>query len=174
MRRTLLGVVAVAMLVPLLGTPRHAHAQAPVTRAALGGALGVAGGAAVTLATVVARARFQREFLESADDLIHWQSAPMIVAPAAGVLFGLAGEDALRASIVGSTAGLVIGAAIGAGVGWLATGDPEGPWAFGVIGGGVGLATGGIVEALRAWSEDEHADLEYPRMLRIAFTLPVR
>lgn len=162
-------VMTLLLLFPLLAAP----APAQVGRAVVGGAAGVAGGAGVTLATVVARARFQREYLESVDDLIHWQSAPMIAAPAAGVLFGLAGEDALKGSIVGSSAGLVVGGAVGAGLGWVFSKDPEGPWAGGVIGAGVGLAAGGLLGGLRAWSRDEDADLAFPKELRFTFTIPV-
>jgi hypothetical protein len=169
MRRVINSLTALLLLLPLLPLPAPAQAA----RAAIGGATGVAGGAAVTLATVVARARFQREYLESVDDLIHWQSAPMIAAPTAGVLFGLAGEDALKGSIVGSSTGLVIGGAVGAGLGWVFSKDPEGPWAGGVIGAGVGLAAGGLLGGLRAWSEDEDADLAFPNELRFAFTIPV-
>ena len=170
MRRTFLSLAAAPLFLFLL--PPSAEAQ--VGRAAVGGALGVAGGAAVTLAAVVARARFQREYLGSPDDLIHWQSAPMILAPAVGVMFGLAGEDALRASIVGSTAGFVVGAGIGAGLGWMLGRDAEAPWAGGVIGAGLGLASVGIVEGLRAWSEDGEAGLEFPDLLRFSLSFPVR
>lgn len=170
MRTTILSLAAVLLLLPT--APTRAPAQAG--RVAIGGALGVAGGAAVTLAAVVARVRLHEEYVASADDLIHWQSVPMIAAPAAGMLFGLAGEDALRGSIIGSSAGLVIGASVGAGLGWAFSDSPEDPWAGGIVGAGVGLAAGGLVLGLRAWSRDEGADLEFPGALRFAFTVPVR
>ncbi len=74
---------------------------------------------------------FQREYLDTVEDLIHWQSIPMIAAPAAGVLFGVAGGDALTGAFVGSTAGLLAGAAVGAGIGWLAATTSESPWRAG-------------------------------------------
>lgn len=171
MRAMILNAAAVLLLGPLTAAPAPAQ---QVGRAAIGGVVGIAGGAATTLATVVARARLQEEYVESADDLIHWQSVPMIAAPAAGMLFGLAGEDALKGSLVGSSAGLVIGATVGAGLGWLLSDSPEDPWAAGIVGAGVGLAAGGLIGGLRAWSRDEHADLEFPSALRFAITVPVR
>lgn len=131
-------------------------------RAVIGCAVGVVGGVVLTLATVVARARFQREYLASADDLIHWQSFPMIAVPAAGVIFGLAGAEALKASIAGCVAGLVIGMAVGAGLGWIFTDDPEGPWAAGVIGAGMGLTIGGLLWGVRAWRKSLDAHLASP------------
>jgi hypothetical protein len=159
MRTLVLPILIAALLLPSLRTPAAAQAA----RGAVGGAIGVAGGAVITLSVVVARARWQQEYLESIDDLIHWQSAPMILTPAVGVLFGLAGREPLRASIVGSTAGLAAGAAVGAGLGALLSSAPEWPWAGGVIGAGAGMTAGGLVLGMRAWirqrdgAEDEAA-----------------
>lgn len=168
--RTMILSLMTSLLLSFLPAPGTAQTG----RAVVGAATGVAGGAGVTIAAVVARARFQREYLDSVDDLIHWQSAPMIAAPAAGILFGLAGEDALRGSIVGATTGMVVGGAVGAGLGRVLSKDAEGPWAGGVIGAGLGLAAGGLLGGLRAWSRDEDADLELPKELRFTFTIPVR
>lgn len=141
---------------------------------AIGAAVGIAGGAGVTLGIVVARARWQRVYLDSADDLIHWQSAPMIIAPALGITFGLAGEDALLGSIAGSTMGLVGGAAVGAGLGWLISNEQEWPWAGGVIGGALGMSLGGILNGLSAWSRDDDPNLPFPKELRFNISVPVR
>lgn len=126
-------------------------------------------GVAVTLATITARARFQNEYLHGREDLIHWQSAPMIAAPAVGAFFGWAGEDQLRGSIIGSVSGLTIGVGVGAGLGWLLSDEPESPWAGGIIGGGAGIVIGGIVGGLLAWTDDEGGDPAPPVevMLRI-------
>lgn len=148
-------------------------APAQVARAAGGAAVGALGGVVITLSAVVARARFQREYLDSPHDLIHWQTTPMIVAPATGALFGLAGDDAFQASVVGSTVGMLVGAAVGAGVGWAFSPYQEGPWSGGVIGAGLGLAAGGVVEGLRAWSQDEDADLRFPELLRLGVRVAV-
>lgn len=170
MSRTLLIVLSGLLLIPAGAKP----APAQFVRTAAGGALGVVGGGAITMAAVVARARWQGEYLESVNDLIHWQSLPMIVAPITGMVFGYAGPDVLKASVVGSATGLAVGAAVGAGLGWALTEQAEWPWAGGVIGGGLGLAAGGIMEGLRAWREAEDPRLNYPRFLRFNFSIPVR
>ncbi len=151
-----------------------APAPAQVGRAAVGGALGVVGGAAVTLAAIVGRARFEGAYLDAPEDLIHWQAAPMIAAPAAGIVFGMAGDEALAGSILGSTAGVVVGAAVGAGLGWALSRDQEWPWAGGVIGGGIGLALGGLLGGVSAWSRDEDPGLDFPAGFRFDLSVPVR
>lgn len=165
-------IFLVALLLPPV-TSKPAPAQ-NILPAALGGAVGVTGGTVVTLSIVVARARFQHEYLDSVDDLIHWQSVPMIVAPATGVLFGFAGWKALEGSVLGATTGALAGAALGAGVGWMAATTPESPWAGGVIGAGLGLTVGGILGGLRAWSRDEDPGIKFPGALRFGLSLPVR
>ena len=148
------------MIVLLFEAVTVTPALARLARAGIGAVVGVLGGVVITLAAIVVRARFQHEYLESAENLIHWQSAPMILAPAAGVMFGLASAHALKGSIVGSISGMVLGAALGAWIGWLLAEYREGPWAGGVIGGGVGLSVGGLLLGFRAWWQDEHADRE--------------
>lgn len=144
---------ALLLLSTSLGGATAGTAQ--VGRALIGSALGVGGGAVITLSAVVARARFQQEYLDSMGDLIHWQSIPMIAAPATGIAFGIAGEEPLKGSIVGSVGGMAVGAAVGAGVGWLTTSQRQGPWAGGVIGAGIGLALGGLWGGIRGWPDDD-------------------
>lgn len=131
--------------------PQRALGQ--VARPAIGTAVGIAGGAVITLSIVVARARFQEIYLDSAEDLIHWQSAPMLLTPAVGLTFGLAGPEALKGSVIGSTSGMLVGTAVGAGIGWITSADPEAPWAGGVIGAGVGMTLGGLGFGIRNWIE---------------------
>lgn len=164
----------IAAVLPALLIGRADPADAQYENEAIGTAVGVAGGAVVTIGIVVARARWEHEYLDSADDLIHWQSAPMIIAPAAGLLFGLAGKDALVGSIIGSSAGLVAGAGIGAGLGWLLSDEQEWPWAGGVIGGALGMSVGGLVNGLVAWSRDDDPDLWFPDGINFTLSLPVR
>jgi hypothetical protein len=145
-----------------------------VRRAAIGTAIGVGGGAVITLSAIVARAKFQAEYLESPNDLIHWQSAPMILTPAVGLMFGLAGRKPLEQSIVGSTSGMLAGAAVGAGIGWLLSGDPESPWAGGVIGSGIGMTVGGLFLGTRAWLRTRDSDDEGPAQESDGTRLEVR
>lgn len=169
MRRSVGLALAALLLVGLVPWP----ASGQVRRAAVGAAVGVAGGAVVTLSAVVARARFQQEYLDSVDDLIHWQSIPMIAAPAAGILFGLAGDKAQMGSIVGSSSGMLVGAGVGSLLGWALSNQQEAPWAGGVMGAGVGLTIGGISGGLLAWSRDEDSELKFPGGLRFAISVPV-
>lgn len=138
-------------LLALTLVPRPAEAQR-VARVAVGGSLGVAGGVGVTLAAITFRARFMDEYLHTPEDLIHWQSTPMIVGPAVGVAFGWMGDEELTGSIVGSVTGLAVGAALGAGMGWVFSEEPESPWSGGLIGGGLGMTVGGLAGGLLAWS----------------------
>lgn len=163
-----------ALLVALAMTPvapRGALAQ--VTKAAIGTAVGVGGGAVITMSIVVARARFQGVYVESADDLIHWQSAPMILTPAVGLFFGLNGKYPLEQSVIGSVGGMLLGSAIGTGVGWVVSATPESPWAGGVIGAGAGMVVGGLFLGTRAVlkvrnQDDEEGGGEVPLvMMRI-------
>ena len=154
MHRITYGLLLVLLAAPWTSRP----ALAQVERAAIGGAIGVGGGALITLSAVVARARIQEDYLESMQDLIHWQSIPMIAAPAAGVAFGWAGVEPLKWSIIGSVGGMALGTAVGAGVGWLSTDQASGPWAGGAIGAGVGLTVGGLVGGLYALTKQESTD----------------
>lgn len=168
MRTTLLTLLLVLVLVP--GFRQIAVAQ--VARGVAGGAVGVAGGAMITLSVVVARARWQGEYLESIDDLIHWQSVPMILTPAVGVFFGVSGKEPFIASVIGSTSGLVAGAAVGAGLGWLLSTSTEWPWAGGVIGAGAGMTLGGLGLGVRALLRQRDGDgAEEPT--RIGVRLPI-
>jgi hypothetical protein len=146
-------ICAISSLI-LFGAFPVVPAEAQLGRAAIGGGVGVAGGAVLTLSVIVARARFQNVYVESADDLIHWQSVPMVLAPAAGIAFGLAGREPLVDSIVGSTGGMVLGMGLGAGIGWLASDSAEAPWAGAVIGAGIGMTIGGLLMGVRAWIDE--------------------
>jgi hypothetical protein len=85
MSRLILSVLIALLLLPMATTPA---ATQKLPRAAVGAGLGIVGGSVITISAIVWRARFQGEYLESAEDLINWQSVPMIAAPAAGMLFG--------------------------------------------------------------------------------------
>lgn len=144
-----------AILVGLLIGSAAPAAGQNAPRAALGAGLGVLGGVGITIANVVARAHWQDEYLLDLGDLIHWQSLPMILAPATGAVFGLHSREALQGSFVGAVSGLGLGAGLGALIGRAATAEPEGPWAGGVIGGGLGLAIGGLLGGYIGMAEHE-------------------
>lgn len=174
MVRAMWSLAAALMLLPVWAGPSPAQVlPEELQRAAVGSAVGVAGGTVITISAIVARARFQREFLDSVDDLIHWQTIPMIAAPAAGAVFGLAGRDALVGSMIGSTAGLLVGAAVGTGLAMTLSNDDEWHWASGIMGAGLGLTVGGIAGGLLGWSRDDDPDLDYPGVLRFGLAVPV-
>jgi hypothetical protein len=165
-------LAAVCALVLLLLAPRPASAQ--LRRAVVGGALGTAGGVATTFSIVVARARFERAYLESPGDLVHWESIPIIAGPTAGVVFALAGEDVLEGGIRGSVAGLLIGTGTGVGLGALLSREPEWRWAGGVIGGGLGVSFGGFLGAVLSWlGITGGSSSAAPVRIPIAVTLPL-
>lgn len=143
------------LVVLLAAPPRPAAAQEVMPRAALGAGLGVLGGVGITVAKVVARARFQNEYLHEPSDLIHWQSISMVLAPAAGGVYGVHSWDALQGSFFGSASGFAAGVGVGVLVGHLTSETPEGRWAGGAIGGGLGLAIGGLVGGYLGWQEHE-------------------
>jgi hypothetical protein len=162
------------LLVVLFLVPHFRHpALGQVARAAAGGAVGVAGGAVITLSVIVARARWQGVYLDSADDLIHWQSAPMIFTPAVGVFVGLAGKDPLVASVIGSSVGMAAGVVAGAGLGWMLSSSQEWPWAGGVIGAGVGMTIGGLTLGTRALLRQQSEGTGEAPAARIGVRLPL-
>lgn len=169
MARMVAAALFVLSTVPLAPGRAVAQDEKPV----IGAAAGVAGGVVITLGVIVARARWQHAYLDSPEDLVHWQSTPMIAAPAVGVLFGLAGDDALKGSLIGSTVGMAVGAGVGAGLGWLISDEQEWPWAGGVIGAAIGMSVGGIYGGLTGWRIDHDPDIPFPNDLRFGLSLPV-
>lgn len=170
-------MVAYTFLIALVQMPLPARPLlGQATQAAIGTAVGVGGGAVITMSAVVARARFEGRYLESIEDMIDWQSVPMILTPAVGLFFGLGGTKPLNASIVGSVSGMAVGAALGTGIGWLAATDQEAPWAGGVIGAGAGMVVGGLFLGGRAWLEGRKEG-DPPEgsgdPVRIEFRLPI-
>ena len=97
----------------------------------------------------------------------------MIGAPAAGVLFGLAGPKAQKGSIVGSVGGMAAGAVLGSALGWLLSDQQEWPWAGGVIGAGVGLTIGGLAGGFSGWQREEDPGIEFPDLPLFVVSIPV-
>jgi hypothetical protein len=96
-----------------------------------------------------------------------------VAAPLVGIGFGFVGEEAHKGSIVGSTAGMLLGAAVGTGLGWAVSAQQESPWAGGVIGAGVGMVLGGVGLGLVEWAKDDDADIPFPSFLRFSVSVPV-
>lgn len=155
------------------GTPGNVSAQAaPIARAAISAGVGVAEGAVVTLAIAAARARFQEEYVESASDMLalSWRTAPMIVAPVAGVVYGLAGEDPFIGSLIGSASGFVIGATVGGLIGRFTSDSSESTWAGAIIGAGAGLTVGRLLVGVLKWNGDGDSE---PRSMSVAVRIAI-
>ena len=65
-----------------------------------------------------------------------------------------------------------LGAAVGAGVGWAASGHAESPWAGAVIGAGAGMTLGGLFLGIRGWIR-ERDDTTNVEPLRVGVRLPL-
>jgi hypothetical protein len=165
-------IIALVIAAALAGPWSASRVVAQVGRAAMGTAVGVGGGAVITISVIVARARFQNVYLASVEDLIHWQSLPMILTPAVGAAFGFASREAFIGSVIGSTSGMLIGTAVGAGVGWLVSPQAAAPWAGGAIGAGAGMTVGGLFLGIRGWLESRE-DEDGGDPLRFEVRLPI-
>ncbi len=157
------------MVVPVRGSAALAQLP-PVARAAISGGVGLAEGAVVSLAIMVARARFEDEYVESPSDVIAWgwQAVPVLVAPLAGLTFGLRGKDAFAGSLLGSASGLVIGATVGGLIGRLTSNSSESVWAGAIMGAGAGLTIGRVLLGVLQWNERHGAQ---PRPIAVAFQI---
>jgi hypothetical protein len=156
MRRVLSELLTVSIL--LFGSTRNAEAQLPpAARAAISGGIGVAEGTIASLAIMVARARFQDEYVESPRDVLSWgwQAIPVVLAPIQGLAFGLAGKDAFSHSLAGSAAGMAIGATVGGLIGHLVSDAPENTWAGAIIGAGAGLTIGRVLFGVLGWNDGD-------------------
>jgi hypothetical protein len=159
MRRVFNQLLIVSML--LSGNATNAAAQVPpAARAAISGGVGLAEGVIVSLAVIVARARFQNDYVESPRDVLDWgwKAIPVVAAPVAGVAFGLAGDDAFSHSLAGSAAGIAIGASVGGLVGRLTSDAPENTWAGAIIGAGAGLTIGRVLFGVLEWNDGDDDD----------------
>lgn len=173
MMQRLVLVCALAGALVASGVEPAVGQSGPLRRAAIGGALGIGGGSVATLAVIVARARIQRKYLDSPDDLVHWQTLPAIAGPVSGVVFGVAGDRVLWGSVLGSTSGMVAGAAVGAGLGAILSDDPEWRWGGGVIGAGVGVSVGALVGAFLGWEKTEDMEQAETTSIPISVRIPL-
>ena len=119
--------------------PRVADAQ--LVSGAVGAIGGIGAGGYVTLAVVVARAQYGH-YLHDVDDLLGWQSVPVLLGAATGTAVGVWDEDRMVTGFIYGAAGTLIGGSIGYLVGPLIWKRPEGKWAGGAIGAGAGMAAG--------------------------------
>jgi hypothetical protein len=107
----------------------------------------------LTLAVVVARARFQAYYLDSLADAFGWTALPLPLAVVAGAAAGWRSGGWLAALTACCFAGAAVGVAAGVGLGGVLSPEPEDRWAGGVIGGAAGLLLG----AAAAWGIGRHS-----------------
>jgi hypothetical protein len=136
MIRNLLAASAVAIT---LIQPARADAQ--FVSGAVGAVGGIGAGGYVTLAVVVARAQYGH-YLHDAEDLLGWNSVPVLLGAATGTAVGVWSADRMVTGYLYGTGGMLIGGSIGYLVGPLIWKRPEGKWAGGAIGAGAGMAAG--------------------------------
>lgn len=132
-------LLAALVLTAALGTPRAAHAQ--LASGAVGALAGLTSGGYATLAVVVARAQFGH-YLHDAEDLLGWNSVPVLLGVSIGTAVGVWDADRMITGFAYGAGGALVGGTIGFVVGPKIWPRPEGKWAGGAIGAGVGMATG--------------------------------
>ena len=142
-RRTALLLLFLA-LGALPGTPAPARAQGSILGAAVGAGTGLAAGGYITVAIVVARARFEDEYVFEIEDILDWESIPVLVGPTTAGVIGFFDDERLYRSVIGGTSGLVAGAGIGLMLGHWYWRTPDGRWAGAAIWAGAGLAMGAL------------------------------
>jgi hypothetical protein len=132
-------VLAACVLAAGLGLPARADAQ--VLSGAVGAVGGVGAGGYVTLAVVVLRAQYGH-YLHDAQDLLGWNSVPVLLGAGVGTAVGVWDADRMVTGFGYGAAGALVGGSIGYLAGPLIWKRPEGKWAGGAIGAGAGMAAG--------------------------------
>lgn len=142
--RKLLQTLLVAML--LFGSSRAAQAQ--LWTAAAGGVAGTLSGGYISLSVVVTRAQFGH-YLHEPKDFLGWTSLPVLIGGPTGAALGMWAPDRLGTGFVYGSAATLAGGTAGFVLGWLISNRPEGKWAGGAIGGGLGMAIGSTLGVLK-------------------------
>lgn len=144
--RRWVGVLA-CVLGPLLGLHGEATAQNRLLTTGVGGLAGLTAGGYVSLSIVVARAR-KGEYVYALNDVLGWGSVPVLVGAGTGAVLGYVDPPRLLRTVVGGTAGTLLGMGTGLIIGRSVWEPPEGKWAGAAIGAGAGLVLGSIVGIL--------------------------
>jgi hypothetical protein len=148
MKRTIRVFRNVLTAVVLAGALAHGQpAQAQIVSGAVGAVGGIGAGGYVTLAVVVLRAQYGH-YLHDAEDLLGWQTVPVLLGASVGTAVGVWDADRMVTGFAYGAAGTLVGGTIGYLVGPLIWKRPEGKWAGGAIGAGMGMAAGYFVGVL--------------------------
>jgi hypothetical protein len=132
-------LLAAFILAAGLAWPARSDAQ--VVSGAVGAIGGIGAGGYVTLAVVVLRAQYGH-YLHDAEDLLGWNSVPVLLGAGVGTAVGVWDSDRMVTGFAYGTGGALVGGTIGYLVGPMIWKRPEGKWAGGAIGAGVGMAAG--------------------------------
>ena len=130
---------AVFVVTASLAFPARSEAQ--VLSGAVGAIGGIGAGGYVTLAVVVARAQYGH-YLHDVNDLLGWNSVPVLLGAGVGTAVGVWDSDRMVTGYIYGTGGMLLGGSIGYLIGPLIWKRPEGKWAGGAIGAGAGMAAG--------------------------------
>ena len=140
MHRNRILPIVLLILALTAGESRHAHAQRIIT-GPFGAVAGTLSGGYITLSIVVARAQFG-DYVHDANDLFNWNGLPVIIGASTGTALGIYDPDRLMTGFVYGSAGTLAGGSAGFILGALISDRPEGRWAGGAIGAGIGMAIG--------------------------------
>jgi hypothetical protein len=157
------------LLACALAAPEPVEAQAnKLIAPAIGVLLGTGAGGYVAVGIVAYRAR-QGRYLYNVQDALGWESAAVLAGGGTGLALGLWDERRLRNTVIASAGLALVGTGIGALVGRRIWPPPEGKWAGGVIGGGVGILLGAASGVLLPpdWLGDDGGGDEVPLAIRI-------
>ncbi len=157
-------VTASALLLLMPATSRPADAQ--VLSGVIGAGAGVTSGGYVTLAVVVLRAQYGH-YLHDAEDLLGWQSVPVLLGAGVGTAVGVWDADRMVTGFAYGASGALVGGIAGYLLGPVIWKRPEGKWAGGAIGAGMGMAAGYFLGVF-----NPREDLT-PRFLKSASAIPI-
>jgi hypothetical protein len=140
MRKQRTFVTMLLVLVLLTGSARAASAQRLIT-GPFGALAGTLSGGYITLSIVVARAQIG-QYMHDANDLFSWNGLPVVIGASTGTALGIWDPDRLMTGFVYGSVGTLTGGTAGFLIGALVSDGPEGRWAGGAIGAGLGMAAG--------------------------------
>ncbi|HEY0672631.1 MAG TPA: glycine zipper 2TM domain-containing protein [Longimicrobiales bacterium] len=130
-------LLTACMLAAALVGARPADAQ--ILSGAVGAVGGIGAGGYVTLAVVVLRAQYGH-YLHDVNDLLGWQSVPVLLGAGVGTAVGVWDADRMVTGFAYGTAGVLVGGTVGYLLGPVIWKRPEGKWAGAAIGAGMGMA----------------------------------
>ena len=165
-------LLAAGLLAASLLQPRAARSQ--VLSGVVGGVAGVASGGYVTLSVIVLRAQYGH-YLHDVEDLLGWQSLPVLLGAGVGAGVGVWDADRMVTGFVYGAGGTLIGGVVGYLVGPLIWPRPEGKWAGAAVGAGIGMAAGYFIGVLRPIDKIAPGWLREPSntIVPISISIPV-